>query len=512
MTMKLHGNSFFSIAAFALLFVSSLLYSHDGHKNEDIVLQDLGNLGEVNFEISCKTETQKAFNTGVGLLHHMMYAQAEQLFQNWIAQQPECAMLYWGYSMSLFHPLWPDKITKDALIKGQQALTTAQNIHKTQREKAYITTAEKYYINWKTIPEKTRINSWANAHTKLYQNYPNDIDATAFYGLSQLVIASKKDKTFSTNKEVGDILSTIIDKQPLHPGAIHYSIHAYDNPKHAQLGLKLARDYSQIAPDVPHALHMPTHIFVRLGEWQDTINWNSRSATVALKYPTKGSTSMHYVHALDYKVYGLLQLGKKQKAQQTLQEIETHHPIQNTFPAAYALSTMPARIHLEQKDWLQASQLKMRVPSYISWEKFPQVEAITYFARGIGSARSNNLKSAKENLEILKKLYIKTQIISPNYWAVLVDAQRKAVEAWIYFAQGEKQQALALLKEAARIEDSVDKSPVTPGPVLPIRELLGDMYTLTGNIDAAKKSYQTSLNNGSKRRYSQQALVNITKI
>ena len=512
MMMRLHGNYFFSITAFALLFVSSLLYSHDGHKNEDIVLQDLGNLGEVSFEISCKTETQKAFNTGVGLLHHMMYAQAEQLFQNWITQQPECAMLYWGYSMSLFHPLWPDKITKEALFKGQQALTTAQNIRKTQREKAYITTAEKYYKDWKTTPEKTRIITWANAHTKLYQDYPNDLDATAFYGLSQLVIASKKDKTFSTNKEVGDILSTIIDTHPLHPGAIHYSIHAYDNPMHAKLGLKPARAYDQIAPDVPHALHMPTHVFVRLGEWQDTISWNSRSASAALKYPTKGSTSMHYVHALDYKIYGLLQLGEKEKAHQTLQEIETHHPIQNTFPAAYALSTMPARMHLEQKDWLKASQLKVKDPDYISWEKFPQVEAITYFARGIGSARSNNLESAKENLKMLNQLYIKTQITSPNYWAVLVDAQRKAVEAWIYFSQGQKQQALKLLDEAALIEDSVDKSPVTPGAVLPIRDLLGDMYTLTGNIDAARKAYQTSLANSPNRNYSQQGLINIDKI
>jgi tetratricopeptide (TPR) repeat protein len=504
--MKLQGKLFSLITVFTLTFIANVANSHDGHKNEDIILKDLGNLGKVNFAISCDTETQKAFNIGVGLLHHMMYAQAEQLFQKSIEQQPNCAMLYWGYSMSLFHPLWPDRITEEALTKGQLALTTAQKTHKTQREKAYITTAEKYYKDWKETSEKARIKAWANAHTKLYKDYPNDIDATAFYALSQLVVASKKDKTFSTNKKVGEILSTIIDTHPLHPGAIHYSIHAYDNPKHAKLGLKSARAYDKIAPDVPHALHMPTHVFVRLGEWQDAINWNSRSAIAALKYPTKGATSMHYVHALDYKIYGLLQLGEKQQAQKVLQEIEPHHPIQNTFPAAYALSSMPARIHLEQKDWLQASQLKVRTPNYISWDKFPQVEAITYFARGIGSARNNNLPSAKENLEMLEQLYIKTQTISPNYWAVLVDAQRKSVEAWIYFSQGEKQRALTLLKEAAFIEESVDKNPVTPGTVLPIRELLGDMYILTGDIKAAKKAYSTSLTNAPKRRYSNQAL------
>ncbi|WP_440877204.1 hypothetical protein [Thalassotalea sp. PLHSN55] len=381
-----------------MFFISNLAISHDGHKNEDIVLNDLGNLGEVNFDISCDAQSQKAFNTGLGLLHHMMYAQAEQLFQKWLTQKPECAMLYWGYSMSLFHPLWPDKITKEALANGQQALTKAQKLQPSPREKAYISSANKYYDNWQSIPEKARIASWANAHEKLYQDYPNDIDATAFYALSQLVIASATDKSFSTNKKVGKILTTVLDKQPLHPSAIHYSIHAYDNPVLATLGLTPARAYDKIAPDVPHALHMPTHIFVRLGEWQDTIHWNARSAAAALKYPTKASTSMHYVHALDYKIYGLLQLGEAQKAHETLGEIASHHPIQNTFPAAYALAAMPARMTLEQQNWLQASQLKTSHPSYISWEKFPQVEAITYFARGIGSARSNNLPSANENL------------------------------------------------------------------------------------------------------------------
>ncbi len=501
--------AFGRVVTFVLVFISNLAHSHDGHKDEDIVLKDLGNLGEVNFDISCDAETQKAFNTGLGLLHHMMYAQAEQLFQKWIAQKTECAMLYWGHSMSLFHPLWPDKITKDALTHGLQALTTAQKLHKSQREQAYISAAITYYENWQNIPEKARVKAWANAHTKLYKDYPNDIDATAFYALSLLVMASPKDKTFSTNKDAGEILSAIIDKHPLHPGAIHYSIHAYDNPALAKLGLKPARAYDKIAPEVPHALHMPTHIFVRLGEWQDAINWNTRSATAALKYPTKASTSMHYVHALDYKIYGLLQLGEKQKALETLRAIEPHHPIQNTFPAAYALAAMPARIGLEQKQWLQASQLKTRHPSYISWEKFPQVEAITYFARGIGSARSNNPQRAKESLTMLDQLYIKTQTTSPNYWAVLVDAQRKAVKAWIYFSQGKPQQALALLKEAAIIEDSVDKNPVTPGSVLPIRELLADMYAKTGNLDAAKTAYTMSLATSPNRRYSQHGLLSL---
>lgn len=509
--MKLQGTAVF-LLPIIFIFTSTLAYTHDGHDTEDIVLKDLGNLGQVNFATSCPTETQKAFNTGLGLIHHMMYAQAEQLFSQLIKQHPNCAMLYWGYSMSLFHPLWPDKISNEALAKGHKALEIAVNLEKTQREKSYVEAAQKYYENWKTTPEKHRINAWAKAHKALHHAYPDDIDATTLYALTLLVTASKHDKTFSANKLAGKALSAVVDMYPLHPGGIHYSIHAYDNPELAKLGLKAARAYDKIAPDVPHALHMPTHIFIRLGEWQDAINWNSRSANAALKYPTKNTTSMHYVHALDYKTYAQLQLGKGQKALKTMQESEAFHPIQNTFPAAYALASMPARIFLEQRDWLKASQLETRSPSYMSWEKFPEVEAITYFARGIGSARSNNMAAARANLAKLEELYKKTQTSSPSYWAILVNAQRKAVQAWIYFAEGKTEPAITLLNEAASIEESVDKNPVTPGTVLPIRELLGDMYVLANDHEHAKKAFLTSLSNAPKRRYSEQALIDINNM
>lgn len=492
-----------SLLTFSIIVMAcSAAHGHEGHRNDDIVLKDLGYLGKVDFPVSCNSSAQNAMNTGVGLLHHMMYAQAELLFKDWLKKEPKCAMLYWGYAMSLFHPLWPDTTGDHDLADGMRLLAQTKKLSVTEREQSYINAAEKYFEDGPSATEQKRTEKWAAAQAETYKKYPNDIDAKAFYALSLLVGASKTDKQFTINKKAGELLATIIEKHPTHPGAIHYSIHAYDNPALAHIGVASARAYDKIAPNVPHALHMPTHIFVRLGEWNDAVSWNSRSAKAALKYPTKGSTSMHYVHALDYLVYAHLQLGEKAKAFSVLQQIDSHHPIQDTFPAAYALSTVPARVYLEQKEWLQASKLKVRHPRYISWDKFPQVEAITFYARGIGAARSGDLKAARENMAMLDQLFQKTQATSPNYWALLVDAQRKSVKSWMLFAEGQQQQALALLREAADMEDSLDKNPVTPGAVLPARDLLGDMLLLAGDATAAKQAYNESLAIGPKRRYS----------
>jgi tetratricopeptide (TPR) repeat protein len=423
-----------------------------------------------------------------------------------MAQQPDCAMFNWGYAMSLFHPLWPDKIEKEALLRGQNALAATKELKVSARERAYLSAAGQYYKNWENVGEPLRIKAWAEAHKAIYETYPDDADAKAFWGLAQLVTASKIDKTFAQNKKAGEMLATLLQTNPLHPGAIHYSIHAYDNPVLAELGAEPARVYDKIAPDVPHALHMPTHIFVRLGAWEDAIIWNARSAKAALKYPSKGVTSMHYVHALDYLVYGQLQLGEGLKALKAYRDIEPHLPVQNTFPAAYALTTIPARISLEQQKWEQASQLEARNPAYINWDKFPQVEAITYFSRGVGAARSGNLSAAKADLAMLDQLQKKTQTLSPNYWAILVDAQRKAVKAWILYAEGNKTDALALLRKAADIEDSLDKDPVTPGAVLPARDLLGDMLLYMGDKAGAEAAYSASLAIGPNRLYSRRGI------
>ncbi|WP_286262269.1 tetratricopeptide repeat protein [Thalassotalea atypica] len=480
--------------AISALFASQLTFAHDGHDTKDMIVTELGDLGRVDFSSSCNDEAQSAINTGVALLHHMMYAQAEKHFNQWIEKQPDCAMLYWGYAMTLFHPLWPDTISKEALILGHNAITTAKTLTSSKRESDYIDAAAAYYHDWNSTPDKKRIGLWAVAQKQVFDNYPNDLDATAFYALSQLVTAPKTDGSFSQQKQAGELLSKIYRKSPTHPGAIHYTIHAYDNPVLAEQAVSAARAYDKIAPDVPHALHMPSHIFVRIGYWEDVISWNIRSAKAALNFPTKGSTSMHYVHAVDYLVYGYMQSQQTEKALAAYQEIKKHHPIQTTFPAAYAMTTIPVRIVLETNAWQKASQLQTRQPDYFNWDNFPEVEAITYYARGLGAVRSQNIKAAHESLAVLNTLYEKTLAKSPTYWAILVDAQRQTLDAWIKFETGNKAKAISQLRRAANLEDSLDKNPVTPGAVLPARELLGDMLLLRGDYEAAISAFEASLN------------------
>jgi tetratricopeptide (TPR) repeat protein len=486
-------------ALWFMLVFSSAGFAHDGHEDQDMVLPNLGNLGIVNFPVSCSDGAQKAMNTGVGLIHHMMYAQAEKLFGNWIEREPDCAMLYWGYSMTLFHPLWPDTITEEALDRGSIAIKKAQALDTSERELSYINATAAYYDNWQTNADDSRIRAWAEAQQGVYQKYPSDIDAGAFRALAQIVTAPKTDPTFSQNREAGALLEKLNKISPTHPGSIHYTIHAYDSAPLAELAIDYARAYDKIAPDVPHALHMPSHIFVRLGMWDDAISWNIRSAKAALNYPTKGSTSMHYVHAMDYLIYGYLQLEKGEEAKQAMKSMAGHQPVQATFPAAYAFAAIPARLALEQQQWQRASAIKTQNPDYIAWEKFPQVEAITYYARGLGAARLGDLKKAGENVSALDALFEKTRAISPDYWAPLVDAQRQVINAWISYEAGNTASALVQLRKAADIEDSMDKNPVTPGAVLPARELLADMLMLHGDYSDALLAYEKCLSVGPNR-------------
>lgn len=487
------------VVATALCGSISAVHAHQGHQPEDMLYDQLGDLGDVHFSISCDESDQKTMNSGVGLLHHMMYAQAESLFAQAIEQSPDCAMMYWGYSMTLFHPLWPDTISDEAFERGRVALEIAQALPSSAREKSYLNAAQRYYDHPRHASGGTQ--QWAKAQQQVYRSYPTDIDAVAFYALSQLAIASNTDPEFTKNREAGELLATIREKSPRHPGAIHYSIHAYDNSLLANLAVDSARAYDRIAPDVPHALHMPSHIFVRLGIWDDVVHWNIRSAKAALKYPTKGATSLHYVHALDYLVYGYLQLGQIEKALQVLAQIELQAPVQDTFPAAYALAAIPARIALEQKQWQQAGDLQAEQPSYLSWSKYPQVQAITYFARGIGAARSGNVALAQKSADKLDQLYEQTKVKGAS-WLPFVDAQRLSVKAWIAFANKDTESALIQMRKAADLEDTTDKNPVTPGAVLPARELLGDMLVLSQRPTDAYTEYQASLAINPNRLYS----------
>ncbi len=385
--------SFLTICAL-LLCVNIGIAQHDHSKEDHSMTVDADALGKVNFPVSGSSEVQRPFERGLALLHHMMYAQAEKEFTALANMEPTCAMAHWGIAMTQFHPLWPGGPNEEELKKGWAAVQKAKSLNpQTEREQAFIAAVEAFYQDWKIIGHSERIASWEKTQKKVFQENPDDIDAAALYALSHLATAPKSDKGFIHQKEAGALLDKLFTKNPEHPGVLHYTIHAYDNPMLASRAVAAARAYDKISPDVPHALHMPTHIFVRLGIWPDVVSWNIRSAKAALKYPANGSVSHHYPHAIDYLMYAYLQEANDTRAKDLLDEIGGKENYQKTSVAGYALAAIPARYALERRQWAKAAVLDERSPGAFPWEKFPEVEAITYFARGLGAAQSGNAAS-----------------------------------------------------------------------------------------------------------------------
>ena len=486
-----------SFKLFLLYFVVSLfLFAGQGvlaGNKSTVNVKELPPVGKVQFEISCDPEAQELFNQGVAMLHHMMYAQSRERFKELISADPDCAMFHWGVAMTYLHPLWAPPSQSD-LENGMAAFARAQELGaQTQREADYIDAIGVYFSDWQKFSHPERLARWEKAQQKVHLSNPDDIDAAGFYALSHLATAPKADKTFAHQKNAGQMLEGLHHKAPMHPAGYHYTIHAYDNPLLAERAVKVSRGYGSIAPDVPHALHMPTHIFVRLGLWDDVIEWNARSARVAFSQPVNGMTSLHYAHAIDYLVYGYLQKGQEHEARQILEKLNATNNVQDSFASAYAIAAAQARIALERSDWEKAAALPMRTHQTFPWDKYPWFEAITYFSRGIGAARSGDIEAANTNLSKLNELYDRTRESGQDYWAILVDSQRKSVESWIMFSKGQSAQALELMTAAADLEDSVDKHPVTPGAVLPARELLGDMLIELGQFEESIAAYERAL-------------------
>lgn len=477
---------FFSSLIFSFLMLNQFSIAQHGHtKNKDAV-------GKIDFPVSDNAEVQDQFNHALAMLHHMMYDHAEKEFKKIAEQEPHCAMAYWGIAMSHFHPLWHEP-GKEDLKKGWEAIEKAGELTAEKKQKDYISAIEAFYKNWETAKHAERLANWENAQETLHQAYPDDTDAGAFYALSLITTAPKDDKTFSNQKKAGALLEELFVKAPEHPGLFHYIIHAYDNPLLAKNAVEIARGYDKLAPNVPHALHMPSHIFVRLGLWDDAIDWNTRSAAAALENSLNGVVSIHYPHALDYLMYSYLQQANDKMSADVLSKINKDENYEDNVAAAYGIAAAQARFFLEQRQWLSASKLPVRLHSKFPWDKYPWTEAITYFARGLGSARINDLTAAKDAVTMLDKLYESTMKAGQNYWAIQVDVQSKTVAAWIAYSEGKKEEALTLMKKAADLEDSVDKHPVTPGAVLPARELYGDMLLLSGKPNDALTAYASAL-------------------
>jgi hypothetical protein len=452
----------------------------------------VGDLGEVELKVSCLAAARTEVMRGLALLHHMMYEAAANAFAASTRAQPDCAIGHWGQAMSSIHPLWSDPPGAVAFEKGRASLAAArQRGAKTPLESAYIAAADAYYAVPRTADEKPNLLAFARGWASVHEQFPDDPEAALFHALAQLATADLSDKTYAQQRRAGELIEKLAARHPNHPGAYHYIIHAYDYPPLAERALGVARAYGKIAPEVPHALHMPSHIFTRLGYWQDSISWNERSAAAALKHPVDDAVSLHYPHALDYLVYAHLQRAEDRRAAALRERFERlGQPIQPELATAYALAAIPARMALERQKWADAMALEV-VPGSYAWDSVPAMEAITHFARALGAARSGNEQVARAALDRLAVL--RDRVATANaYWAQQVEIQRLAARAWLEFG-ADRNVGLATMRQAAELERSTEKHPVTPAQVLPATELFADMLLEAGQYEAAQKEYEATL-------------------
>ncbi|HYV00315.1 MAG TPA: hypothetical protein VE977_15905 [Pyrinomonadaceae bacterium] len=452
-------------------------------------------LGQVNFTVSCKPAARRQFNRATALLHSFWYAESEKAYAGVAKSDPGCAMAYWGVAMSLFHPVWAPG-TPEELQRGRTAAEKASSIGgKTQREKDYIAAIAAFYKDSDKVPHPARALAYEQAMEHVYLSYPKDHEAAIFYALSLLGTASASDKTYEKQKQAAAILNKILPAEPQHPGVAHYLIHSFDYPQLAQLALPAARRYAKIAPSSPHALHMPSHIFIRLGLWQESIQSNVASAAAA----KAAASSKDYLHALDYLVYAYLQGAQDQKAKGVLDEVTALSKAdEEVFQVAYAWAAIPARYAVERRQWSEAARIELH-PANFPWNKFRYAEAIIYFARALGAARSNNPTAARIDAEKLSAIQHELAQAKEEYWADQVEIQRELAIAWILRAEGKNEEALTQMRSAVALEASTEKHPVTPGPIIPARELLGEMLIELNQPQQALQEFATSLQDSPNR-------------
>ncbi len=430
-------------------------------------------LGKVNFPISCDEQTKPVFNQAVAMLHSFWYEKAAETFSAVAKRDPGCGMAYWGVAMSHYHPLW-EQPGAASLKAGASAVEKAKAAGaKSDRERDFIKAIGAFYKDFASIDHVSRVQEYEQAMEALHRRYPEDREGAIFYALSLLGTATAlpPDPTYAKQRQAGELLTRLFAGQPDHPGLTHYIIHSYDYPGLAPLALESARRYAKIAPDSPHALHMPSHIFTRLGLWEESIASNLDSAAAARRHKVPGDG----LHAKDYLMYAYLQRGQDRAAKKLLDDVPENQPgTSHYFAGLFALAAMPARYVLERRDWAGAAALKTPAGTFPGG-RYAFTEAIFAFARGLGAARTGKLEAARESITELASLRETVLEAKETYWAEQVEVQRQIVAAWIALAEHNQEEALRLMRSAADLEDRLGKHPVTPGAVLPARELLGDM-------------------------------------
>ncbi len=450
-------------------------------------------LGNVHFETSCKREAQTRFDRAVALMHSFQFGRAIDGFRSAIEVDPGCAIAYWGIALSSWSNPFAGFKSPLQLAQGLQAVNQGRAAAaKTKRERAYIEAVAQLYTDTLHRDQRTRALAYETAMEQVAREYPDDTEATIFYALALAAAADPADKMYAKQLKAGAMLEHLFAKYPDHPGLAHYIIHAYDEPALASRAVEAARRYGQIAPSTPHALHMPSHTFTRIGEWQASIDTNLASASAAR---TAGQPADE-LHASDYMVYAYLQTGQdvaaKRWVDKAAQTFSRFNPAaaNGAAPASaayFARAAIPARYCLERRDWACAEKL-VTVPS-----KFPFANATTYFARGLGAAHAGDAVAARAAMSSLDQVHDKLAGMGEDYWTGQIDIQRRAVAATLAFVQGNVADALVGMRMAAEFEDKSELSSVTPGPLVPAREMLGEMMLSLKRPEDALNEFKASL-------------------
>jgi len=486
-----------------LLFLSPTVQAqHGDHRHEQSE-----KLGRVNFTISCTPAARKQFNRAVAWLHSFEYEEAEKAFGEVAATDPRCGMAHWGVAMTNYHALWAAP-TAAELKRGLAAVEKAKLTGaRTQRERDYIAAIEAFYKDSDKLDHRTRTFAYHEAMKRLYETNRSDSEAALFYALTLIATGTmSNDRTYQREKEAAQILNRVLARQPQHPGVAHYMIHSYDYPALARMALPAARSYAKIAPASAHAQHMPSHIFIRLGLWDEAIRSNleaeASAKAFALRHKMKGAWD-EQLHAMDYLAYAYLQSAQDRKAWAVLDELQKLQSVEpQTFKVAYAFAAIPARYVLERRKWDEATKLILpaNTVSYFPWQHFRWAEAHVNFARAIGFARTGDTASARQEVEKLAAIRDGLVIGNGEYdWVKQVEIERQVAAAWLALAEGKHDKSLKLMRAVADLDDATDKHPVTPGAILPAREQLGELLLELKQPSAALQEFETSLRSAPER-------------
>src|SRR6184192_1804837 len=498
-------------AVLVVTLASSLLAVRDVKSATGPEPGDLRAAGKVEFPISCASSVQSEFSRGVALLHSFFYEEARRVFTSVAERDPKCAMAQWGIAMTWWHPIWTPP-TPNEMSAGKAAIEKGMVMNPgTDRERGFIAALNVYYHTPDSssaaavgqschgpVGPRDRVVAYEKAMRQLRDKYPDDFEVQTFHAFAVLAIgyATLDDTSLSKQLEAAAILENLWKQNANHPGVVHYLIHCYDYPQFAQRGLAAAKTYDSIAPWVPHALHMPSHIFTRLGMWDESIAANRASAEASRAYSAmrhRDATEAEELHALDYMAYSYLQEAQDGEAKKI---VDIAAKVKNTnpeleFSAAYALAAIPTRYAFERNDWAAAANLS--IPNLPHWSSFPFMEALIEYGHALGYAHTGDLDGARKAISRMQQLHDATKDPKFDYFKRHLDLQMQAASAWVTAAEGNKSEAIEMLRRAADAEDVLGKHPVSPGAFVPIREQLGNLLLQIGQPKQAQAEFEAAL-------------------